>query len=121
MNGRTYGNDLRGGLDVHDPSQTYSNNLIDLVQWCLMEMPADRPSLTELKSLVRGGIIAAAQAGGDSGIDEIWGYFIPAPPVTGLKELCSARDERKGNIACTNQANVRGYCKRHRAQAPPKI
>jgi len=102
---------------VNDPSLRYSNDLIDLVQLCLMERPTDRPSLAQLKRRVRWGVNAAAAVGGNAGTPENWGYFIPAPPVVAGRELCSVREA--DGTACRNLAVVRGYCRRHRGQAPP--
>ncbi|KAE9381092.1 kinase-like protein [Stipitochalara longipes BDJ] len=113
--GRTYGNALRGGLPVTSQSPVYSNELIDLVQLCLMEVPDDRPSLIVLRERIRLGINDVAQAGGIGASPEYWNYFTPAPlPLAGGRALCMAR-EADGS-PCKNLAIAQGYCTRHQSK-----
>jgi hypothetical protein len=71
--GITFGTDLQ--------AYPFSNQLLDLVQECLYEMPHHRPSLTELKENVTWGIGAALSVGAES---EPWNHFMPAEPLPAI-------------------------------------
>jgi hypothetical protein len=114
LRGRAFGHLLKGGLPPTAGSPVYSNELIDLVQLCLMEHPLDRPILRDLRSRIRAGILASIAAGS---VDEPWEYFTPALPTPeGSKALCIGRE--LDATPCIRKAapNGGGYCTKHQDQ-----
>jgi len=111
-NGMAYGIALKAGLPPTGGIPPYSNELVDLVQVCLMEVPASRPALEILRSRIRIGLRAALAAGGT---EEPWEYFTPAEPSADDKNLLCIGRAADGR-ACHRNATAGGYCTQHQDQ-----
>lgn len=112
--GIVYGHDLKSFQ-----GNPYSGSLTDLIQQCLYDVPAHRPSVLELKDLIMAGLQAARAAGA---LRDDWENFMPdAPPGTKRARRrpghrCQAQGIGGNSTRCRNIIAWRGgaWCHLHR-------
>lgn len=86
------------GTDIH--AYPYNDNLLDLIQECLYEHPAHRPTFPELKERVKKGFDIALLADPDQ---EPWADFLPPAPLPTPR---ASENTTNSTVSANSNANV---------------